>query len=133
MISYKITTTIIGFAIFLTILILVRRGKLQEKQSLAWLGIGILMMVLGIFPRIIDKIGHYLGVQYGPSLLFVVAIGILFIQNLYHSISASSYEMRIRELSQQVAVLNKMIRELLDKEQRREGPSPEKAPPPPPV
>ena len=43
MISYKITTGILGAAIFLIILLLVRRGKLQEKYALTWFAIGMVV------------------------------------------------------------------------------------------
>ncbi|MGM0428445.1 MAG: DUF2304 domain-containing protein, partial [Thermodesulfobacteriota bacterium] len=112
MISYKITTTVLGVIIFLIIFSLVRRGKLQEKYALTWFGIGILVVVLGIFPVIIDKIAEMTGIAYAPALLFVMAVGVLLIQNLYLFIFASQNEVRIKELMQQVAVLNKLVDEL---------------------
>jgi hypothetical protein len=112
MISYKLTTTFIGAIIFLIILILVRRGKLQEKYALTWFAIGIIVVVLGFFPIIIDKVAALTGVNYPPALLFAIAVGVLLIQNLYLFIFASQNEVRIKELLQQVAVLNKLVEEL---------------------
>jgi len=112
MISYKITTSILGIAIFLIILILVRRGKLQEKYALTWFAIGIVVVVLGVFPVILDRIARLTGVTYAPALLFVIAVGVLLIQNLYLFIFASQNEVRIKELLQEVAVLNKLVAEL---------------------
>ena len=112
MISYKITTTIIGIIIFLIIFMLVRRGKLQEKFALAWFAIGVIVVILGLFPIIIDKIAWVTGISYPPALLFVIAVGVLLIQNLYLFIFASQNEVRIKELLQQVAVLNKLVEEL---------------------
>ncbi|MFO7749577.1 MAG: DUF2304 domain-containing protein [Desulfobacteraceae bacterium] len=112
MISYKITTTVLGVIIFLIIFSLVRRGRLQEKYALTWFGIGILVVILGIFPVIIDKIADMTGIAYPPALLFVMAVGVLLIQNLYLFIFASQNEVRIKELMQQVAVLNKLVDEL---------------------
>ena len=112
MISYKITTTFIGAIIFLIIFILVRRGKLQEKYALTWFAIGIIVVVLGFFPIIINKIAWFTGVNYPPALLFAIAVGVLLIQNLYLFIFASQNEVRIKELLQQIAVLNKLVEEL---------------------
>ncbi len=112
MISYKITTGILGAVIFLIILLLVRRGKLQEKYALTWFAIGIVVVVLGAFPVILDKIAKLTGVSYAPALLFVIAVGVLLIQNLYLFIFASQNEVRIKELLQEVAVLNKLVAEL---------------------
>jgi hypothetical protein len=112
MISYKITTGILGAVIFFIILLLVRRGKLQEKYALTWFAIGIVVVVLGAFPVILDKIAKFTGVSYAPALLFVIAVGVLLIQNLYLFIFASQNEVRIKELLQEVAVLNKLVTEL---------------------
>ena len=112
MISYKITTAVIGAIIFLIILLLVRRGKLQEKYSLTWFAIGIVVVVLGAFPIILDKIAKFTGISYAPALLFMIAVGVLLIQNLYLFIFASQNEVRIKELLQDVAVLNKRVEEL---------------------
>ena len=112
MISYKITTGILGAAIFLVILFLVRRGKLQEKHAVTWFAIGIVVVVLGVFPVILDRIAKFTGVSYAPALLFVIAVGVLLIQNLYLFIFASQNEVRIKELLQEIAVLNKLVAEL---------------------
>jgi hypothetical protein len=112
MISYKITTGILGAVIFLIILLLVRRGKLQEKYALTWFAIGIVVVVMGAFPIILDKIAKLTGVTYAPALLFVIAVGVLLIQNLYLFIFASQNEVRIKELLQEVAVLKKLVAEL---------------------
>lgn len=112
MIPYKITTTIIGTIIFLIIFMLVRRGKLQEKYALTWFAIGITVVILGLFPIIIDKIAWVTGIGYPPALLFTIGVGVLLIQNLYLFIFASQNEVRIKELLQQVAVLNKLVDDL---------------------
>jgi len=112
MISYRITTTIIGAILFSLIFVLVRRGKLQEKYALTWFAIGIITVVLGLFPIIIDKIARMTGITYPPALLFALAAGVLLIQNLYLFIYSSQNEVRIKELLQQVAVLNKLVDDL---------------------
>jgi len=123
MISYKITTSILGIAIFLIIFSLVRRGKLQEKYALTWFAIGIAVVVLGVFPVILDKIAKVTGVSYAPALLFVIAVGVLLIQNLYLFIFASQNEVRIKELLQEVAVLNKLVDELQEERKDHLNPS----------
>jgi len=121
MIPYKITTTVIAAIIFLIIFVLVRRGKLQEKFALTWFSIGIIVVTLGLFPVIIDKIAWLTGISYPPALLFVIAVGVLLIQNLYLFIFASQNEVRIKELLQQVAVLNKLVEELRNPDNPKAG------------
>jgi len=121
MIPYKITTTIIGAVVFLIIFMLVRRGKLQEKFALTWFAIGMSVVILGLFPVIIDRIAWLTGITYPPALLFAIALGVLLIQNLYLFIFASQNEVRTKELLQQVAVLNKLVDDL----RTRDNPKPD--------
>ncbi|MCP4683154.1 MAG: DUF2304 domain-containing protein [Desulfobacterales bacterium] len=124
MTTYNIATTIIGILIFLIIFKLVRRAILQEKYSLTWSMIGIIAVVLGIFPGIVDWIGKLTGIHYPPVLLMVMAVGALLILNLYLFIFSSQNEVRIKKLLQQVAVLEKLVDELMDKDgpDRRQEP-----------
>ena len=71
-------------------------------------------MVLGIFPGIIDQIAVVTGIDYAPTLLLVLAVAILLIQNLYLFTFFSQNEIRLKELSQQIAVLNKLIEQIED-------------------
>ena len=114
MIPYKITSAVLGVILFLIIFLLVRRGRLQEKYSLIWFFIGIVIVFLGLFPGIIDFLASLTGISYAPTLLLVIAVAILLIQNLYLTISSSQNEIRLKELSQQTAVLNKLIEEMKD-------------------
>jgi hypothetical protein len=114
--TLNITTTVIGIILFLIILVLVRRGHLQEKYSLIWFTIGLAVMVLGIFPRIIDKIGRMSGIRYPPILLLVIAVGVLLVLSLRLFIITSQNEVHIRKLLQQTAVLEKLVGELSDRD-----------------
>lgn len=71
-----------------------------------------MVVVLGAFPVILDKVAELTGVSYAPALLFAIAVGVLLIQNLYLFIFASQNEVRIKGLLQEVAVLNKLVAEL---------------------
>jgi hypothetical protein len=114
MIPYKITSAVLGVILFLIIFMLVRRGRLQEKHSLIWFFIGIVIVFLGLFPGSIDLLAGLTGISYAPTLLLVIAVGILLIQNVYLTIASSQNEIRLKELSQQTAVLTKLIEELKD-------------------
>ena len=58
------TLAIIFSVVFmLSIIILVRNNKLEEKYSLLWLIFGIGIIILSIFPNIIDKLAKYFNIQ----------------------------------------------------------------------
>ncbi|NCO60411.1 DUF2304 domain-containing protein [bacterium] len=114
MISYRITSIFVGAILFLIIIRLVRKGKLQERHSILWFVMAVMIMVLAFFPQILDKTAGIFGIHYAPNLLLTLGLGILLVQNLYLFLYSSRHEARIRELAQQVALLKNLLEEIRD-------------------
>ena len=112
MISYKVTSVIIGVVLFLLIMRLVRKGRLQERHSVMWFVLAVLIVVLALFPQILNTAAKLFGVNYAPNLLLIMGLAVLLIQNLYIYMYSSRHEARIRELSQKVALLTRLMEEL---------------------
>ncbi len=121
MISYKITSIFVGAILFLIIIRLVRKGRLQERHSILWFVMAIMIIILAFFPQLLDKTALLFGVHYAPNLLLTLGLGILLVQNLYLFLYSSRHEARIRELAQQVALLKSLIEET--KEDKGKPPS----------
>ncbi|MEM9532773.1 MAG: DUF2304 domain-containing protein [Pseudomonadota bacterium] len=123
MMSYQITTAIIGFILAGSILYLVRRDHLHGSYALWWLGVAGFAIVLGAFPRVIDAVAYYTGISYPPNLLFALVIGMLLIKMLRSDIESSRHERRIRRLGQKLAILaeeNQRLQEEIAADQPRE-------------
>ena len=75
MIYYFAIIFAIIFIIF--ILNLVRKNKLDEKYSILWLFFGIIILMVSIFPIIIEKIASWFGVFYPPALMLLFAVLII--------------------------------------------------------
>lgn len=88
---------------------LIAKGVLQLKYSILWLLVGASFVVLAIFPRILNIISELLGVFTPVNALFL--IGYIFLLALVFSltIAVSKYSDKVRELSQQIALLKKEI------------------------
>ncbi|MCC3375863.1 DUF2304 domain-containing protein [Cohnella sp. REN36] len=92
----------IGFTAW--ILYLIRARKLKEQYAMLWLLLGLVMMVLSLFPSLLDKVARLIGVAYAPSLLYLFGLaGVLFIL-LHLTIAVSSLTHRIVVLTQTVAL-----------------------------
>lgn len=63
------------------------------------------MLVISIFPSIIDKLSLFFGISYPPSLLFLFAILFLIFINFRHSKLITYQREQIIELAQIVALL----------------------------
>ena len=97
------------------IISLVRRRLLIEEYSFLWICIAGIFLVLSFFHPIMDRVAHWMGIDYGPSALFlflnVVTIFIL----IHVSIQLSDYKSKKRLLAQEIALLRDKVEELSHK------------------
>lgn len=101
---------------------MLRKGLLHEKYALLWFGASVLVLILALWPHIIDRLAGFFGVQYAPSLLFMMAImfclGIL----LHLSVIISRLSQQNTHLAQDLALLKFELDQL--KHDTKEGHTP---------
>jgi hypothetical protein len=117
MIPYQWTTAGLGILLSLFIIYLVRKDVMHTKYSLWWLAISVCVVVLGIFPRLSDRLAVLFGVSYPPSLIFIASAGYILVKMLTMDIDRSRMEIQIRRLTQRMAILEEMIEGLKRDEQ----------------
>ncbi|MFH1081411.1 MAG: DUF2304 domain-containing protein [Pseudomonadota bacterium] len=111
LLSYQWTTAIIGLMIAVVIFFLIRRDILHVKRSLWWIGIAVLIVVMGFFPLSIAQFGVLLGVNYPPVLILTVGMGFILIKILSMDMERSKQERMLRRLNQKIAMLEDLQRE----------------------
>ncbi len=105
MVSYRITSTVLGAVIAGVLLLLVRRNLLYSRYALWWLSAAGAALLLGIFPGIVDAVGNRLGVTYPPILLVVICLGMMLIKMLTMDLDRSKQQSELRRLAQRLALL----------------------------
>ena len=103
--SYQITSTILGLSLAGTIFWLIRRDHLHSRHALWWLLVAFMVMILGIFPTIIDWLASLLGVNYPPTLLFILGMGMILLKVISIDLHQSDLERKVRRLAQRQAIL----------------------------
>ena len=116
LLSYQWTTTIIGIVIALFIFFLIRRDILHVKRSLWWIGIAVLIVIMGFFPYQTAQLGALLGVNYPPILILTVGMGFILIKILSMDLERSRQERMLRRLIQKIAMLEDIQRDSKDNE-----------------
>jgi hypothetical protein len=111
LLSYQWTTAIIGLVLALIILFLIRRDILHVKRSLWWIGISLLIVVMGFFPLTIAQFGVLLGVNYPPILILTIGMGFILIKILSMDLERSRQERMLRRLTQKIAILEGFLEE----------------------
>ncbi|QIK38599.1 DUF2304 domain-containing protein [Caldichromatium japonicum] len=103
--TYQMTSMLIGVLLATTILWLVRRDHLHGPYAIWWIGTAAVVVVLGLFPGIIDYLARYLGVSYPPILAVLLGFALLLIKILTMDLERSRQERRIRRLAQRLALI----------------------------
>jgi len=111
MITYQVTTGVIGIVFAAVIFVLVRRDMMQAKYSFWWLSMALAGFVLGVFPRISDWLAGLVGVSYPPTLILTLAIAVLALKGLFMDMERSQQERRIRRLTQRLALYEQELEE----------------------
>lgn len=95
---------------FLLIVIeLVRKNKLQERYSILWILMSIILIILSSTPSIINTFARWLDIKNPPSLLFLFGLVYLIIYSLNTTTVVSKQSEKITRLTQEIALLNKKI------------------------
>jgi hypothetical protein len=105
----NLTILIIGAFLSLTILYLVRKGKMHGPYATWWLLVATCAIILSIFPQLMDWVASHLGVTYPPSLIMVLAISMILLRMLTMDMALTRKEQKIRRLTQKVAMLEDKI------------------------
>lgn len=83
----------------------VRRRKLRENFALLWIGVGLAGVTLSLARPVFDAVARAVGVSYGPSLLFTLALLFLLFVCMSLSLHVSRLETRTEILAEEIAFL----------------------------
>lgn len=92
---------------------LLRRRQLSEKYAVLWLVVGVLILVLTIFPGLLTGFAHLIDIAVPTNLMFFVAIVFLIGVSLHQSWELSRLEEETRRLAEDVAILRLEMEERL--------------------
>jgi hypothetical protein len=111
-----VTAQILGAAAaivtFVFVFSLMRRGVLREKYAVLWLLFSAIALILAIFPPVLRWISDVLGVVTPANLLFFATVVMLVLVSIQVSYELSRHEARIRRLAEEVALLDRELKEL---------------------
>jgi len=101
---------VIGLALLLAVVRLVRRGRLREEYAFVWLLAAGALLALAIWRNGLDLAAKWLGVYYPPALLLLAVILAVFLVSLYFSVVISRQREQIERLVEEIALLDAEMR-----------------------
>ena len=98
---------------------MVRKKALELRYSLTWLCVGICILILTLFPQIMNKISAIMGIASPMNMLFF--LGFCFSLTIIFSltISASKMSIQIKDLTQEIALYKKEQNEKVDEIEKK--------------
>jgi hypothetical protein len=106
---------VLGVALFIYIVCVVVKGTFDIYESIFWIIGTVIILILSIFPNLIIWLAGLIGIEYAPSLLFLlVAVFLLFV-NFRNTQKIVKQKERILSLAQDVAILKEEVRNINNK------------------
>jgi hypothetical protein len=105
----QLTSAAISILLAGSILYLVRRDHMHGSYALWWLAVAAEILVLGVFPPVIDWLGQISGISYPPILPIIIGIGMILIRMLRTDVDRSRQERQLRRLAQKLAILEQEL------------------------
>lgn len=100
-----LTGIILGALMIIVVFAMLLTRRLREKYAALWLLIGVVILVLGIFPGLLNGLTALVGVVLPANLLFALAILLLLGVTLHLSWEQSQAENELRRAAEELAIL----------------------------
>lgn len=101
---------LVGGAVSVAFMVeLLRRRQVKEKYAVLWVLVGLGMVVLAVFPHLLDITSDAVGVKSGPNLLLFVAALLLLVVCVHLSWEVSRLEDKTRALAEEMGLLRLQV------------------------
>ncbi|MCD2499736.1 MULTISPECIES: DUF2304 domain-containing protein [Microbacterium] len=107
---------IVSLGVIIPVMWMLLTRRLREKYAILWLLLGVVLLVLGLFPGLLERATRLLGVQLPVNLFFAAAIVVLIGVALHLSWELSQSENETRRLAEEVAILGARLDALEDRD-----------------
>src|SRR5262245_61070369 len=106
-----VLVVIVAVLIGIVVLRMVALHQLRSKYARVWFVCALALMVVSVFPGVLDELADLVGVSYAPTLFLLIAIGVLGLLVAHLTWEVSRLEMRLRTLAEDHALLRELVSE----------------------
>ena len=94
------------------IILLLKKGTLTLKYALVWLLLGLVLLVMVIFPDLFISLSHFLGFEVSSNFIFLVEGIFVLVILVSLTVIVSRHTAKLTRLIQTIGILDKRVREL---------------------
>ena len=106
-IAIRIALIVCSLALFVFVMLSIRKSKLRIEDSLFWFLLSAVVIVMAIFPGLVSECSRLFQFQAPVNFVFLAFIAILLVNSFKMSIRISQLETKLAELTQQLAIRQK--------------------------
>ena len=103
---------IIGVIFLVMMIELIRKNRVTLKYALLWLFSGLVLLVLAIFPQVLNWVAGLIGVYSPVNALFAILLCCGLVLMISFSVIVSGNKKAVVRLTQKISLLENRIREL---------------------
>lgn len=117
--SASIFFLFLAVVVVVMVLAQVRNQTMKEKYAALWLIVLVVIVVLAAFPRLLDGLADFVGVDTPVNLLFLLAIIMLIGVCLHLTVQLSKMEEETRILAEEIAIMRAIQSQADNKQHQR--------------
>ena len=106
----QIIVAVVVLAAFFYLIGKIRKNKLELKYALSWIIMGVLILLLDIFPGIIAKLAEICGIGIPINMIFFLGFCFLLALTFTLSVLVSGLSQKTKVLTQRIGILEEILR-----------------------
>ena len=110
----RIFFMLLGVAVLVFVINLLRTKRLTEKYALLWLLMAGALVIAPLAIDVIDQVSFAIGIDYPPALIIVIALVCFALIFFQISVTISRFSEEIKTLTQELALTRRRLADLED-------------------
>lgn len=106
-IRIQVIVAIVIIVALIVIVNMIRKKSLELRYALSWLFVGVGILLLDLFPRLIEWLSKAMGILTPINMLFFLGFCFSLVIIFMLTIAVSRMSIRIKELAQELALYKK--------------------------
>jgi len=110
----RIYVFLLGLAVLIFVINMVRTRRLQERYALLWLLAGLVLTIAPLFANQLDRLATAMGFGYAPALLLMLAVIGLLLMIFQITLTITSQSEHLKVLTQELGLLRQEVEALAE-------------------
>lgn len=103
----KLIVALMAIGLLVFIVEVVRRRKLREEYAWLWILVGVVVLLLSLWERLLDSLTSLFGIQIPANTVFFFGLMFMIFINLHFSVKISHLTNQVKRLTQEIALAKK--------------------------